>query len=78
MNTNIHLCSVFQIYSKIQSTMVDFTAEYLFILFCTIFFPTVLLLVLTIVTLSLFGQSVGFNHYYVSCLLKIFEVMFLS
>ncbi|VBB27079.1 unnamed protein product [Acanthocheilonema viteae] len=30
-------------------------------------------MVLTVVTLSLFGQSVGFNHYYVSCLLKIFE-----
>lgn len=56
--------------------MIDFTAEYLFILFCAIFFRTVLLMVLAVVTLSLFGQSIGFNHYYVSCLLKIFEVIF--
>nr|CDQ00626.1 BMA-ACL-4 [Brugia malayi] len=53
--------------------MIDFTAEYLFVFFCTVFLPTVLLIVLMVVTLSLFGQSVGFNHYYVSCLLKIFE-----
>ncbi|VDM09485.1 unnamed protein product [Wuchereria bancrofti] len=53
--------------------MIDFTAEYLFVFFCAVFLPTVLLIVLMVVTLSLFGQSVGFNHYYVSCLLKIFE-----
>uniref|UniRef100_A0A0R3S6Q6 PlsC domain-containing protein n=1 Tax=Elaeophora elaphi TaxID=1147741 RepID=A0A0R3S6Q6_9BILA len=58
---------------KIRSAMLDFTAEYLFVLLCTVFFPTFLLMVLTVVILSLFGQSVGFNHYYVSCLLKIFE-----
>uniref|UniRef100_A0A915PIW8 Phospholipid/glycerol acyltransferase domain-containing protein n=1 Tax=Setaria digitata TaxID=48799 RepID=A0A915PIW8_9BILA len=53
--------------------MIDFTAEHLLILFCALFFPPVLLMVLTVVALSLFGQSVGFNRYYVSCLLKIFE-----
>uniref|UniRef100_A0A8L7T4T7 PlsC domain-containing protein n=2 Tax=Brugia malayi TaxID=6279 RepID=A0A8L7T4T7_BRUMA len=58
---------------EIPSAMIDFTAEYLFVFFCTVFLPTVLLIVLMVVTLSLFGQSVGFNHYYVSCLLKIFE-----
>lgn len=63
--------------TKVWNAMIDFTAENLCILFCAVIIPTVSLVVLTVVTLSLFDQSVGFNHYYVSCLLKIFEVIFL-
>ncbi|VDN01531.1 unnamed protein product [Thelazia callipaeda] len=53
--------------------MTDLTAEHIFILFCALFFPPVLFMVLMVVVLSVLGQSAGFNQHYVSCLLKIFE-----
>ncbi|KAM3727000.1 Glycerol-3-phosphate acyltransferase [Dirofilaria immitis] len=64
----LFLCVLGSVGKKIRSAMIDFTAENFFILFCAVFLPSVLLMVL-----SLFVQSFGFNHYYVSCLLKIFE-----
>ncbi|VDN18419.1 unnamed protein product [Gongylonema pulchrum] len=53
--------------------MVDFTAEHVFILVCALFFPPVLLMVWTVVVVTVFGQTLGFNRRYLNCLLKIFE-----